>query len=45
MGAVIDDKAFAKISGYLADAKKNATIVAGGDCNDKVGYFIQPTVV
>jgi 1-pyrroline-5-carboxylate dehydrogenase len=45
MGAVIDDKAFAKISGYIADAKKSATIVAGGDCNDKVGYFVQPTVV
>ena len=45
MGAVIDDKAFGKISGYIADAKKNATIVAGGDCDDKTGYFIQPTVV
>jgi 1-pyrroline-5-carboxylate dehydrogenase len=45
VGAVIDDKAFGKISGYVADAKKNATIIAGGDCNDKVGYFIQPTLV
>jgi len=45
MGAVIDDKAFAKISGYIADAKKNATIIAGGGCNDKTGYFIEPTVV
>jgi 1-pyrroline-5-carboxylate dehydrogenase len=45
MGAVIDDKAFAKISGYVADAKKNATIVAGGGCNGKQGYFIEPTVV
>jgi 1-pyrroline-5-carboxylate dehydrogenase len=45
MGAVIDDKAFAKISGYIADAKKSATIIAGGGCDDKTGYFIQPTVV
>ena len=45
MGAVIDDKAFAKICGYIADAKKNATIMAGGGCNDKTGYFIEPTIV
>jgi 1-pyrroline-5-carboxylate dehydrogenase len=45
MGAVIDDKAFKKISGYIDDAKKNATIVAGGGYNDKTGYFIDPTVV
>ena len=29
MGAVIDKKAFTKISGYLDDAKKNAKIVSG----------------
>ena len=34
MGAVIDEKAFNKISGYLADAKKNATIIAGGGADD-----------
>ncbi len=34
MGAVIDANAFKKISGYLADAKKNATIVAGGGADD-----------
>jgi 1-pyrroline-5-carboxylate dehydrogenase len=45
MGAVIDANAFAKISGYLADATKNATIIAGGGYDDKIGYFIQPTVV
>ena len=45
MGAVIDEKAFKKISGYLADAKKNATIVAGGGADDRKGYFIEPTLV
>ena len=30
MGAVIDKKAFDKISGYLDDAKKNAKVIQGG---------------
>jgi 1-pyrroline-5-carboxylate dehydrogenase len=45
MGAVIDAKAFAKISGYLEDARKNATIVQGGGAHDEKGYFIEPTLV
>jgi 1-pyrroline-5-carboxylate dehydrogenase len=45
VGAVIDQKAFKKISDYLSDAKKNAKIVAGGKAEDKEGYFIQPTLV
>jgi 1-pyrroline-5-carboxylate dehydrogenase len=45
MGAVIDEKAFKKISEYIADAKKNATIIAGGGCRDEEGYFIEPTLV
>ncbi len=45
MGAVIDKKAFDKISEYLADAKKNATIVHGGGVNGERGYFIEPTLV
>ncbi len=45
MGAVIDARAFAKISGYLADAKRAGTIVHGGDAHDGVGYFIEPTLV
>jgi 1-pyrroline-5-carboxylate dehydrogenase len=45
MGAVIDANAFKKISGYLDDAKKNATIVAGGGADDRKGYFIEPTLV
>jgi 1-pyrroline-5-carboxylate dehydrogenase len=45
MGAVIDQKAFTKISGYLDDAKRNATIIAGGTAAGDEGYFIQPTLI
>jgi 1-pyrroline-5-carboxylate dehydrogenase len=45
MGAVIDQKSFTKIAGYLDDARKNATIVQGGGAKDDVGYFIEPTLV
>ena len=45
MGAVIDKKAFDKISEYLADAKKNATIIHGGGTNGEKGYFVEPTLV
>jgi 1-pyrroline-5-carboxylate dehydrogenase len=45
MGAVIDNKSFTKISGYLDDAKKNARIVQGGVAKDEVGYFVEPTLV
>jgi 1-pyrroline-5-carboxylate dehydrogenase len=45
MGAVIDKKAFTRISEYLADAKKNATIIQGGVAKGDTGYFIEPTLV
>jgi len=45
MGAVIDKKSFDNISGYLADAKKNAKILAGGGADGKNGYFVEPTLV
>jgi 1-pyrroline-5-carboxylate dehydrogenase len=45
MGAVIDKKAFARISEYLDDAKKNAKIVQGGTAKGDEGYFIEPTLV
>ena len=45
MGAVIDRKAFAKIRGYLDEARKTAKILAGGECDDRKGYFIHPTLV
>jgi 1-pyrroline-5-carboxylate dehydrogenase len=45
VGAVIDKKAFASISGYLDDAKQNAKILQGGKTDDKDGYFIEPTLI
>ena len=45
MGAVIDRKSFEKISGYLEDARTNATIIEGGKAADEVGYFVAPTLV
>lgn len=47
INAVIDEKSFDKIRGYIEKAKKDpkASIVVGGACNKKVGYFIQPTVI
>ena len=45
MSAVIDKKAFDKISDYLADAKKNAKILQGGGAHGEDGYFIEPTLV
>ena len=45
VGAVIDEKAFKKISEYIDDAKQNAKIVAGGKAEGKDGYFIRPTLV
>jgi 1-pyrroline-5-carboxylate dehydrogenase len=45
MGAVIDKKAFDRISGYVDDAKQNASIIAGGKVDGKDGYFVHPTLV
>jgi len=47
INAVIDDRAFNKLSKYIDNAKKdkNAEIIAGGNCDNSVGYFIEPTVI
>jgi 1-pyrroline-5-carboxylate dehydrogenase len=45
LSAVIDKKAFDKISGYLADAKSNAKVIAGGGARGEAGWFIEPTLV
>lgn len=47
VGAVIDRKAFDKIKGYIDEAagSKTSKIIAGGECDDKVGYFVRPTVI
>ncbi|XP_026501130.2 delta-1-pyrroline-5-carboxylate dehydrogenase, mitochondrial [Vanessa tameamea] len=46
-GAVIDDKAFARITGYIKNAKNNPknTILGGGEFDDRKGYFVQPTII
>ena len=47
MGAVIDAHAFATIKGYIDFARQSpdATILAGGGCDDGKGYFVEPTVI
>jgi 1-pyrroline-5-carboxylate dehydrogenase len=47
MGAVIDDRAFARVTGAIdrAKAAPDATIIAGGTYDDGDGWFIRPTVV
>jgi 1-pyrroline-5-carboxylate dehydrogenase len=45
MGAVIDEKAFTKISGYIDDAKRNARVLSGGTAKGEDGYFIEPTLI
>jgi 1-pyrroline-5-carboxylate dehydrogenase len=45
MGAVIDRRAFTKISGYLDDARRHARIIQGGTATDEIGYFVEPTLV
>jgi 1-pyrroline-5-carboxylate dehydrogenase len=45
--AVIDEAAFDSIADYIQKAKDSdkAEIVAGGNCDKSVGYFIEPTVI
>jgi len=45
MGAVIDQKAFHRISSYIADARQHARVIEGGGCDDSRGYFVEPTLV
>jgi 1-pyrroline-5-carboxylate dehydrogenase len=47
MGAVIDDRAFAKLKAAITRAKrqKHLTVLAGGQTDDSKGYFVRPTVV
>jgi len=47
INAVIDNRAFKKLSGCIEEAKQDADaeIIAGGGYDDSVGYFIEPTVI
>lgn len=47
MGAVINKNAFRTIKEYIDYAKESreAEIISGGNCDDSVGYFVEPTVI
>lgn len=47
VNAVIDERAFDKIAGYIDYIKEqnDAEIICGGNYDKSVGYFIEPTVV
>jgi len=47
INAVIDEKAFDKITGYIASAKQSVQVkvVAGGNYDKSKGFFIEPTVL
>ncbi len=47
MAAVIDQKAYTKITGYIDTAKADPSVevVAGGGFSDEVGYYIEPTLL
>ncbi|KAI8983117.1 1-pyrroline-5-carboxylate dehydrogenase [Pilobolus umbonatus] len=46
-GPVINKMAFDKIKGYIdgAIADAGCDVIAGGKCDDKVGYYIEPTII
>tara|TARA_S200000501_G_C20737054_1_gene705578 strand:- start:135 stop:1097 length:963 start_codon:yes stop_codon:yes gene_type:complete len=47
MTAVIDERSFNKITGYIDRAKNNqkCEIIVGGGYDDSIGWFIEPTIV
>jgi 1-pyrroline-5-carboxylate dehydrogenase len=47
INAVIDEKSFDKLEGYINEAKKDkaAKVIIGGKCDKSKGYFIEPTVI
>jgi 1-pyrroline-5-carboxylate dehydrogenase len=45
MGAVIDQRAFDRISSYVDHARAHASILQGGTVRGESGYFVDPTLV
>ena len=47
VNAVIDKNSFEKCKGYIERAGKSkvAKVIIGGKCDDKKGWFVQPTVI
>ena len=44
MGPVVDKSAFENVNRYIEIGKTEARLVHGGNSDDSVGYFIEPTV-
>ena len=40
-------RSFDKIKGFIDQAKadSDAEVIAGGECDDSVGYFVRPTII
>ena len=47
INAVIDEKAFDKVTGYIEKARANKMneIIAGGKYDKSKGYFVEPTII
>ncbi len=47
MTAVIDERAFSKIKGYIDRASENSDckVITGGKCDNETGWFIEPTII
>ena len=47
VNAVIDERAYHKIAGYIQHAQQggDASVRVGGKCSKEVGYFIDPTLI
>ena len=45
IGPLQNKMQYEKVKGFLEDARANGNIIAGGQIEDRPGYFIRPTIV
>src|SRR5262249_50507097 len=45
MGPLQNRAQFERVKGFLQDARRNGTVVAGGGALEREGYFVRPTIV
>jgi acyl-CoA reductase-like NAD-dependent aldehyde dehydrogenase len=45
MGPIQNKAQYEKVKGFLADAKADGRVIAGGEALERDGYFIAPTIV
>ncbi|HEY0594316.1 aldehyde dehydrogenase family protein [Sphingopyxis sp.] len=45
IGPIQNKAQYEKVKGFLERARRDGTIVAGGDIIDRAGYFLRPTIV